>query len=690
MAIGLTGSPQRMTPGYNPVYWYASSTETTEPDFRYLFSVYNVSTSTELADMKILPRWSDDLMEVNISKILDNDLGVFTDDLDINDNVDAFNNTPSSGFQYRVVIGEEYQYYWEFDDIIFASGKVWAIGLTPSEFGLGDAVNVSNAAEYFDFSDNQWTSGNVLGFLMDDIPPIINIGDSVTIQQDSPFTYPQYNQTFTASSITADTVIVNYPYQGGTQPEPGTLIRNFGYDGLHLVDATGQITTGAYTGYYYIEIDEAWGNDSPAHSGSIAYADGRVISFPYGLTYSDYFVFNGAAGHSEWLNWDYTPYSPFAIVDQEFLTTLPDNWCVSLDDDVFLNVWTEKFPSNTYELEVKTYDTNSVGLGTYSWLNSNSPYTEIQSVVMGPRGLNSLYPDIIQNGTFQSTSNWTTFNTNGGTASIGSGIVTYTDSVGDGEALLVQYDALIIGCEYLVTFTSLANVGVGVQIGDQSVQQTILLAGQTGTFTASFVSQQEDFYITLGSGIIGQVDGTFDDVIVQQLCPIIDCDTGSYTTQIFDMFGVTQSELRTFEVKCDCSRYTNYPILFMDRFGSFVPFDFSLNNKQKVGIKRDNYKKFIGGLNNGAYTYDTTEHSMRNYNVDLDEKWTLNTDWMTEAMSVYFEELVSSPIAFILQDNQYVAINIESKNYERKRKNNNKLRQYTIEIGMSNNNTINI
>lgn len=30
MAISLIGNPQRMTPGYNPVYWYTDSDQLTE------------------------------------------------------------------------------------------------------------------------------------------------------------------------------------------------------------------------------------------------------------------------------------------------------------------------------------------------------------------------------------------------------------------------------------------------------------------------------------------------------------------------------------------------------------------------------------------------------------------------------------------------------------------------------------
>ena len=689
MAIGLTGSPQQLTPGYNPMYFYATSTNVLEDSFRYLVTITNYDTSVVLADLKVLPRYLDNQLEINISKIIDNDLGVFTDDLDLNSSdILAFNNTISSGFRYQIDIGEEFKLLWEFADTTFNTGSVQLVSLTASPYVVGDEIVVTDAAEYFEFSDNQFDVGSV-GFLMSVNPVgVINIGDTVTIEQDPGFTYPQYNGTFEVTAVTSTVVTVNFSYQGSTPPQGGTLIRNFNYDGIAIVTDTGVVSGGPYNGYYYIEYGQSWIDNSPTHVGTVEYADGRAAQFRSLYTDNDLYTFNGASGHKPWLSWDGEYYDP-SVDPQGWLTNLPDNWTVSLEDDVFLNNWTRKSDTFNDELILRTYDSNSAQSGTYSFENG-WPYTQIQAIPMGPRSLNMVYPNIIQNGTFQSTSYWTIVNNLGGTASISSGSMSYTDSVGDGEALAWQYDALIVGCEYLVTLTSTSNIGVGVQIGDTSVQQTIITSGQTGTFTASFTSADPDFVIAMSSGIVGQNDGVFDDVIVQQLCPIIDCDVATYTLDVYDKFGVTQSQTRNFTVDCLCAgRYTNYPILFMDRFGSMVSYDFSLNNKQTVDVDRDLYKKFVGGSNNGTYTYDTTEHSNRIYNVDLEEKWELNTDYMTEQEAVFFEQLVSSPIAMILIDNEYQAVNITDKRYERKNR-TTKLRRYMIKIDFSNNNTINV
>jgi len=684
MAIGLTGSPQQLTPGYNPVYWYADSPNSGLESYRYLFKVTNFSDGVELADLKIKPRYGDSLMEVNISKILGSNLGVSSDDFNLNGDILAFNDTASSGFRYSIELGEEYMYSWAFDDTNFSAGKVRLVSTTESNYNVGDSIDVRDASQYFNFTDNQFSSGEV-GFLtVDDLSAIINIGDTLRVEQSPGFTYPQYNTSLEVTSVSSTLITLDFPFQGSTPPQGGRLIRNFYYDGLAIVSETG--TSG---GLFYIEYDEPWVDSTNTHPGTVVYSDGRVTSNPSIFEKDDNYVFNGASEHKNWISWNGLDYDPRED-PQDFLTNLPYDWTVSLENDIFLNNWSlatnDTFNS---EMVLRTYDSGGTIIDTFSFDN-NFPYTEIQAIPMGPRGLNRIYPNIIQNGMFQSTSNWAISDFLSST-NISGGNLNFTDPDGDGEAIVVQAGALTIGCEYKVTITSSSNSGVIVRVGDNSTDFTIVSTGDDGTFTVNFTATSTNFFITIASGILSATSVILDNVMVQQLCPIIHCDVNNYTINIYDKFGVTQSMTRNFNLDCLCEgRYVNYPILFMDRFGSLIPFDFSLNNKQNVNINRDKYNKFIGNLNNnGSYAYDTTEHSRRDYNIDLEEQWELNTNYMTVAESIFFEQLVTSPIAFILIDDEYQAVNITDKKYERKNK-TTKLRRYSINIEFSNNNTINI
>jgi hypothetical protein len=687
MSIVLSGSPQTLTAGYNPVYFYASSTNVTQPDFRYLVTVTNNDTSTVLANLKIKPRYGDDLLEVNLSKILDNDLGCFSGDIDFNTSVTGFTNAPSVGYKYTVSFGEEYADTWYFTNMLPISGQTALFGTPAASYVIGDQINVSNAAEAFVFYDNQFAAGSRVAF---DVPTghTINIGDTIYVVQDAGYLYEQYEGYATVTNTTATIITTDKAFAGSSPVNGGVLYRNYQYDGLHVVEDTGTVL-----GVPYILLEQDWIDTPTDTSGFTRYYDGR-ISQNTGLASRVRYVFNGAIGHNDWTSWDSDLYDPSNGTERLFLTTLPDNWTMTLDNDAYLNIWGNRYLYGTTEATLTTYNSTGGTIGSYTILNDLDylDQTEIINLSVGPRGLNLYHPDIIQNGTFQSTSNWTLFGYVGGSTTISGNTLNYTDAVGDGEGLAWQYGALTVGCAYEVTLTSSNNVGVGIQVGDGSDVVTIVPFGNDGAYTASFTATTEDFTITMSSAVVGQNDVNIDNVYVRQLCPVIDCDVSTYDIVILSGYtvgGASASETLTFNVDCPCSRYTNYPLLFKDRMGSFVPFNFSLNNKQKVNVdKRDTYKKFIGSGGGTSYTYSNNERSTSIYNTEISEEWTLNTDWLTEAEAAYFEELVTSPVVSILINDEYRAVYITDKSYERVRKINKKNIRYSINIQFANDNTI--
>lgn len=577
MAITVLSSPQDISPGYNPMYLYASSDNTALENFRYLVTITNNSTSTTLANLKIKPRYGDGYLELNIAKILQSNLGSLADDIDINVVTEGFNNTASSGFQYSISIGEEYTYEWAFADTSFVSPfNIGFIGPTLPEFQVNDQIRVTGGAEYFPYS-YVGDVGGYAAFYFTTPGAIVGTFGRVTIQQDPNYTYNVYNGTHDVLSYTNDYIQIDLPYQGITPNEPGNAIRNFHYDGLAIV--TGITPSGPN---YIIETNKPYGYDAGVVPGTITYYDGRLFSASALTTISNKHIFNGADSTKGWLSWDAAEYNSSGT-GQSWLTNLPDNWKVSLNDDIFLNNWGNKLSGTNFKAVVKTYDADSVLIGQYEYFNPNifNAQTEIQNVSMGPRWIN---------------------------------------------------DA-----------------------ANSSPSEITVISGPSTP---------------------------------------IDCNVSFYTIQVISGISTEQTDLRTFYVDCSCTgRYTNYPILFMDRFGSFVPFDFSLNNKQMVDIKRDNYNKFIGDYSAGStngYNYSLADHSNRIYNTELEEKWTLNSNWMSESESLFFEQLITSPLVYILIDDEYRAVNVSNKKYDRKRKNNEKNIRYTLDIDFSNNNNTQI
>lgn len=136
-----------------------------------------------------------------------------------------------------------------------------------------------------------------------------------------------------------------------------------------------------------------------------------------------------------------------------------------------------------------------------------------------------------------------------------------------------------------------------------------------------------------------------------------------------------------------------YEVLFMDRMGSLASYAFQLRAFDKGSITRNMIKQQVDyNLSPDTYSnsYDITERGSYITNVNVVKTLELNTNWMTDEMSVYFEQLLTSPYTWIKIDNKYYACTINDNDFEVTRQKNKNLIRKTITVTMANNNTINI
>jgi hypothetical protein len=66
-------------------------------------------------------------------------------------------------------------------------------------------------------------------------------------------------------------------------------------------------------------------------------------------------------------------------------------------------------------------------------------------------------------------------------------------------------------------------------------------------------------------------------------------------------------------------------------------------------VTREVYNQDVQGYVNASdeWTYKTEEFGFRSININVIKSLDLNTNWMTQEMSNYFEELLTSPQVFI-------------------------------------------
>lgn len=154
--------------------------------------------------------------------------------------------------------------------------------------------------------------------------------------------------------------------------------------------------------------------------------------------------------------------------------------------------------------------------------------------------------------------------------------------------------------------------------------------------------------------------------------------------------GAPYSEYYRIDLDFRCT-IEGYELLFLDRMGSFSSFAFQLRAYEKGTTKRETYNKYIpGDTSSGVFTYDSYARGQSVINPSVERTLELNTNWITEEMSVYFEELVTSPEVYLKDtDGNYYAVLVTDSSFEINRSRNKNLFKKTITIKYANENIIN-
>jgi hypothetical protein len=201
--------------------------------------------------------------------------------------------------------------------------------------------------------------------------------------------------------------------------------------------------------------------------------------------------------------------------------------------------------------------------------------------------------------------------------------------------------------------------------------------------------------LTDSSYVIGQVAiGLGNHPTVTALTgtlPVVKDDTTFVDVWLADSTGARVTEIIRLLVDRRCT-IEDYDILFMDRKGSFVPFAFQLRSMEKGTIRREQYNKKYGTLDTVAEegTFNLYDAGMTTYHVDTEKTFELNTNYMDDAMSVYFEELLTSPYTYLKVGNDYYSVSVTETGFETVRQKNKRLIRKTVTVRFDINTPVNI
>lgn len=188
MAYTVQVLPDKFSPVYNPIYFYPlNSTNNTLEGYKYIVDVYSGDTlTTRFGRYKLFPRPVDGYGIADINQLLSSQVSYY-----INQNLYTIADAKPDYVRYNVSFGEEYTYFWNFNDN--------AAVLSGPFTGKLSFVNFSG------------------------VTPAYVAGDYVLVEQDPGFTEPNYNGIFLVLTAYTGTVVVDYTFTTSTPVNPGKI-----------------------------------------------------------------------------------------------------------------------------------------------------------------------------------------------------------------------------------------------------------------------------------------------------------------------------------------------------------------------------------------------------------------------------------------------------------------------------------
>ena len=193
--------------------------------------------------------------------------------------------------------------------------------------------------------------------------------------------------------------------------------------------------------------------------------------------------------------------------------------------------------------------------------------------------------------------------------------------------------------------------------------------------------------------------------------PLVKDDTTYYEFWFED--GTQKS--RKYRVDIDRRvQISEYDVVFLDRMGSYSSFAFQLKSYERGEVTREEYNQDVTGfVSGGEWSYNYEEFGYSTINLNAVKSLELNSNYMTQDMAEYFEELVTSPQCFlkvvqyvttedgellldedgclvhISESTMYVPVIVTTNSYEVFKQRNKNLIKQTINVKLANNDAIN-
>ena len=177
---------------------------------------------------------------------------------------------------------------------------------------------------------------------------------------------------------------------------------------------------------------------------------------------------------------------------------------------------------------------------------------------------------------------------------------------------------------------------------------------------------------------------------------------GYYTIQAeaidIPSIGAGAAISKSYTINLNCPTLKGYEpirLCWLNQWGGWDYYTFNMKSSRMISTQGSTYNQLEGTWNQSTYRINGFKGGKKAFRVNATEKITMNTDFVNESESEWFEELINSPEVYMLKGyvntvetgsalNQYVIpVRLTTSSYTRKTVANDKLMQYTFEVEKS-------
>ncbi len=172
-------------------------------------------------------------------------------------------------------------------------------------------------------------------------------------------------------------------------------------------------------------------------------------------------------------------------------------------------------------------------------------------------------------------------------------------------------------------------------------------------------------------------------------------DLSYYLVEAFNSTNFSISDRYTINVNCPTLKgFEPIRLTWLNQWGVWDYYTFKMKSTKSISTKGSTYQQLGGTWNESIYLPNGYKGGKKAFRVNATEKVVMNTDFVNQSESEWFEELINSPEVYILEGfqvdatlaspNTYVTpVRLTTSSYTRKTVANDKLMQYTFEVEKS-------